>query len=438
MKRKAILFILMSICLTCFTYFFHTIDGDELWGYGFSYNIAKGAIPYRDFNMVLLPFYSLLMAIPLKLVANNLFVFHLFNAIFVSIILVIIDNKKNFNSLCICIFVMILPTVYSYNCFIMMLLLLLIYVESKEDSKYKNELIGLILGIILTTKQNIGIVLFIPYILNSKTKLKSLVYYLIPVIFVFIYLILNNTLLECIDYCFLGLGNFKDNFIIKSPAFLIVIIVVIIYLINQYIKTKDLNYIYLLLFQFINFPLIDFYHLTMGVIPVVWYLLSQTDNKYVYIILYILPIIVAARYICYAVIDEGGYLSSSSVYKYRHMTSDLEMYGRQHVELIKSNPDKRFFNFSNESYYVKILLNEKIDKFDLINKGNMGSVEDKYIDEIDEICKREECQIILNYNEFDKEGAQLNYIIRDYVVKNYEVCKKLNSAESIYCKNESK
>ena len=31
---------------------------DEIWNYGFSYAIRLGEIPYRDFNMVLPPFYS--------------------------------------------------------------------------------------------------------------------------------------------------------------------------------------------------------------------------------------------------------------------------------------------------------------------------------------------------------------------------------------------
>ena len=160
MKRKVLLFITMTIIMVLFTYFLNIVhaDCDELWNYGFSYNIAKGAIPYRDFNMVVMPFYSLIMSLPLKIFGNNLFVFHLFNAILISLILTIIDDGKSLNSICICLLIMILKNAYGYNCFILILLILIMYLENSEH-KYKNEIIGLSLGCILATKQNIGLVL---------------------------------------------------------------------------------------------------------------------------------------------------------------------------------------------------------------------------------------------------------------------------------------
>ena len=57
---------------------------DEIWNYGFSYAIRLGEIPYKDFNMVLPPLYSYIMAIPL-LVANNYLSFVIFHSINFSI-----------------------------------------------------------------------------------------------------------------------------------------------------------------------------------------------------------------------------------------------------------------------------------------------------------------------------------------------------------------
>ena len=58
MKKKIILILFLTLFIFSFNYFiFHKIidDCDEIWNFGFSYNIAKGAIPYRDFNMIVLP-----------------------------------------------------------------------------------------------------------------------------------------------------------------------------------------------------------------------------------------------------------------------------------------------------------------------------------------------------------------------------------------------
>ena len=54
---------------------------DEIWNYGFTYNIANGLIPYKDFNMVITPFYPFLGALFLIIFGKSLLVYHIFNAL---------------------------------------------------------------------------------------------------------------------------------------------------------------------------------------------------------------------------------------------------------------------------------------------------------------------------------------------------------------------
>ena len=431
MKRKVLLFILMTTCMTLFTYFISNLSLDEIWNYGFSYNIAKGAIPYRDFNIVVMPFYSLIMAIPLKIIGNNLFIFHLSNAILISSILTLIDDGKSLNSICICLYIMILYQVYGYNCFIMILLILVLYLENSKH-KYKSEIIGLLLGCILATKQNIGAVLFIPYIINSKQKIKSVYFYLIPITLIIIYLILNNNLMECIDYCFLGLGNFKDNFYIASSILIIILLIIIIYLINKYRKTKDINYLYLLFFQIINYPLIELYHFLVGVIPIVYYLLIKENNKYINLVLYIFPII----FCLHSIITIKPVFSDINIYKYRNVGNNSDDRCKEIMSFINTNNDSKVFIFTGYSYFIKIGLNEKIDKYDLINIGNMGSKEEKYITDIEKMCKNKNCIFIMNKDQFNVYRSQLNPIIKDYVLTNYDYCGKVATNQSYYCKKK--
>ena len=56
-KNNYIELIIIFILTFLFT-ILNKVTYDEIWNYGFSYNIANGLMPYRDFNMVLTSFIS--------------------------------------------------------------------------------------------------------------------------------------------------------------------------------------------------------------------------------------------------------------------------------------------------------------------------------------------------------------------------------------------
>lgn len=423
--KKLIIYLVLSFLIfSIYQLIFSTSTMDEIWNYGFSYNIAKGAIPYRDFNMVILPLYSIIMSIPLKLFSNNLFCFKLFNAFVFAIIIYISTNKNAFISLIIYMYILSCNPFCSYNTFICVILMFILYYE-KSNFKYKNEVIGILLGCILATKQNIGIVLFIPYILHSKKKIKPIIYYLIPITVICIYLIFNNALFECIDYCFLGLSNFKENFRVFSYIFLLFTILICCYLIFKYIKTKDINYLYLLFFQIVNYPLFEEYHFIISSIPVLYYFVIKQNNIYVYIIFIFLAIFMITT----RILSEGIYNSKLDSFKHRNLGLNIDNNINEVTKFIKKNTDKELFIFNRYSYLIKINLNQELNKYDLINKGNMGKDENKYIREIDNICKNKKCVFIMDKKDFKND--QLNDLIKDYVIDNY---KEYSSQQiSYYC-----
>lgn len=68
MKQNKNLKVIIKYVLLFFTFLIFTLiispmNIDEIWNYGFSYNIYKGLVPYRDFNMVLTPFYPMFMSL---------------------------------------------------------------------------------------------------------------------------------------------------------------------------------------------------------------------------------------------------------------------------------------------------------------------------------------------------------------------------------------
>ena len=74
------------------------------------------------------------------------------------------------------------------------------------------------------------------------------------------------------------------------------------------------------------------------------------------------------------------------------------------------------------AYLVKLESNQTIDKFDLLNDGNLGSYgEKKIINEMDTICKKQKCTYLLNPIEIENEKySQYNQDIYKYIVKNYK------------------
>ena len=58
-NKKQLLELLVIFILTIIgPLIFRTPTTDEIWNYGYTYNIATGLIPYRDFNMVTTPLFT--------------------------------------------------------------------------------------------------------------------------------------------------------------------------------------------------------------------------------------------------------------------------------------------------------------------------------------------------------------------------------------------
>ena len=166
MKKNIKIFLLFFI-FSSIIFYFHVIDLNEIWSYGFTYNISRGLIPYKEFNMVVSPLYNLLFAIPLKIFGNYLLVYELSHAFLYSFIFTLAYQRLGKKSFLLPIAVAIQSSPCWYNTFIAVLtLFILIILDS--NSKYKNLIIGLTIGIIAMTKHNVGLPLLLVYFITSK------------------------------------------------------------------------------------------------------------------------------------------------------------------------------------------------------------------------------------------------------------------------------
>ena len=251
---------IIFITIMLFTLVFNNFSLDEVWNYGFAYNISSGLIPYKDFNMVITPLYPFICSIFLTLFGKNIITYYIFNAITTTILYYYIKkhNKNTYYIIYTLLLTLIAP---NYNLFCILLLYIILTLEDKKSNDY---IIGIFLGLTFLTKQNIGIYLCIPSLFTKDIKkiIKRIIGFLIPNTILFIYLSLNNSLYQFIDYVFLGMESFLNNTYINYELLLLTIITTIT-LIYKYIKTKDIKILYLICIQGISFPIIDTYHVLL-------------------------------------------------------------------------------------------------------------------------------------------------------------------------------
>ena len=95
MKNKLLKLIIIGflILLTVgYIYYFRPMVDDELFSYGFSYNIINGLIPYKDFNMVITPLFPYLLSFGLIFLCKLLCYIQIIQLLYFSILHVSLNS----------------------------------------------------------------------------------------------------------------------------------------------------------------------------------------------------------------------------------------------------------------------------------------------------------------------------------------------------------
>lgn len=437
MKKNIKIYFIFLISLILIA-IFSQVDLDGVWEYGFSYNISQGLVPYKDFNMVVGPLYNLVFSIPMIFFGNNFYVFELMHCIIYAVIFTILYKRIEKNSIYILLLLGLLFTLCGYNSFCVMLVLLILYLLDSK-SKYKDYLIGIIIGIIFMTKHNIGIYFSILYLILSKNKIKSILSIMVPIIPILIYLYINNALYGYIDFCYLGIGSFVEN-IWADPLSLICFIVALIILIKELIKYKNSNkedkkILYVAVFFMFVFPILDQGHVVPILIPLAYYLFTNNEKiskKTIFLTKYFIVIGYIATTILMGFKSEINF--HNDYLKYQMIPKNFNYYLEKYDEYLKNiSNDNKVYLLVENSYAIKLYRNELPQMFDLINEGNLGSDSNKYIKIMADDCKENKCTFILD-NRFFKKKKYFQYLrmFKDYVIDNYNYYETIPSKDRIY------
>lgn len=429
MKKTIIIFV--SIFIGLFLALIPQIPTmDLIWSYGFSYNISQGLIPYIDFNMIISPLYSLLFSLPMLIFGNYLIVYKLMHIILYSIVLTLCYKKIGKKVFLLVPLYYIQDTAYNYNTFIAtMIILIMLFTDSKK--KYNNLIIGLIIGFILMTKHNAGLTLMLVFLISSKERVKSIIALSIPIAITLTYLLFTKSLYGYINFCYLGIGSFISNLHINIYT-IIIWLILTFYFINKWSKTKDIKILYVLAFSIIIFPLIEFLHLLVVLIPSLYYILENEDNR---IINRLIHIFIITGYITILLSTKTTELIlDNNFLKYNIMEKETSIYIKKYTEYIKKVEGKVYL-FLSDAYVLKLYQNETPTFYDLINKGNLGQNEQTYINQIDKTCQKEKCTFFLDEAYFSKKRKkteQISTTFKDFVIEKYFYVETTPSNDRVY------
>lgn len=417
-----ILFIMSSLICFIYNFLLCPIDIDELYNYGFGYNIANGSIIYKDFNMVITPLYPILTAIFIKIFGSYLYSMHIINSLLFGISATFLYKQLGFKSVII-FSLLLFGSKPGYNFLTLVIMIILLYFNNNQKIKEKDIILGIITGLLLLTKQSIGIFIFIPLLIFSKNKIKTIVSFSIPIIIFIMYLLFNHSLQDFINYCFLGLFEFGTKNIDIYIHLVIIEILICIYLIYKIIKSnlKDTNAIYVLCYQILSYPICDHWHTIPTIIMFLIYFISKNKlNKKELIILGIITNLFSFSLIYnYNIENEKlNYTTNKdSFLLYKQSSKNITNNSTTIINYINNQSYDYLFNFNTLSFLIKIELNDKINKYDLINNGNMGYKGDiKIINEVNSMCKNNKCIFILDHT----TKGQTNKNITNFVKNNYQ------------------
>lgn len=412
------------------------INLDEIWNYGFAYNIYNGLIPYKDFNMVLTPFFSMFIGFFFSLLGSNLLVMHVVNSFLITIMLLIIEKVLKLN---IGIFILILcfPLSVSFPSYNLFLLFLFVVVICLEKYNIDDLFIGVLLGIFILTKQSVGVCLCLPSIyylfVNHKKFFKRVIGVCVPCVLFFIYLLFNDNVYQFLDLCLFGMFDFATGNGSSITIILVISVLLLLFTVYLIIKNKKRLYLcYLLAFFSILIPLFDLYHLELYLFAFVLVLLLDCECKFsirfINLQLFINGLLLGVVFLSigYRFRTKLFFPNEINHFEYRAVDKKYLEYTKNiNHEVVQYNEkNKRIIFLSADGYYFRLINDMKIGYIDLINKGNWGYGGSEKL--LNYIKENSDAIFFVDETELGK-NKQTDQSVLEYVMENGHVINEVEN-----------
>lgn len=427
MTKKVIKYVFVFICSLVFLNFI-PFDLDEIWNYGFMHSMYSGLVPYRDFNMVVTPFFPLLFSLPFRIFGSNLLVVNVCQSLLIVLTYVLLEKLigDKANILLLLMFFNYDMMYASYNYFIFFLFLSLLYLEKNKSNDY---VIGIVIGLAALTKQSVGGLLAIVslyYVFkekNFKKLIRRVIGAMLPVGLFLIYLAVTGAFADFVNLCILGLFDFGTNNYVGVRALVlgyILLIGAVIYFIVK--RRNSIDKYYVLAFSTIAVPMFDYFHIKFFVLALLILVLEKINIKKINLNLLLYGSMIGIVFINLIVSVDGDMVYPNSIkhFEYRYISSKHIKETQLVSEKLKDYSDKELLLLFEQSYYYKISNDFPINHFDLINTGNWGYKGSEKL--LKELKKKKDAVFVINRLSY--EGTrQTDKTALNYVLKN---CKKID------------
>lgn len=385
---------------------------DEIWCFGFSNRLANGYIPYKDFNLVITPFFVVIGS----LFSKSLMLFRIYGSLISAGILFAtlwICNKNKVNSyftvlltLIIGLFLLLIVPYANYNT-LLILSLMLSYLSARKYMETPNPqtafLLGLVLSISILVKQNIPVLIFIgfciifAYQLWAKTiKVSVAVLFavggLLPILLFVVVARIYGFFDGFINYAVLGLKTFSslNNTSTASKVIFVICAIITSAIIIGLFKSKsDRNATICTLIFSVSayatvFPLMDLYHTSLLLIfqtALASSMLAGVPVESINIRLrlasiFLLVIILTSVALSLPAAGKDGYVKSTiDPYRGVYLDSGLDENIKEISEFIvtKENDGYDVAILDGLAYLYNLPANDANGVLDLLNAGNIGT-----------------------------------------------------------------
>ena len=406
------------------------INLDEIWNYGFAHNIYSGLVPYLDFNMVITPLYPMIMSLPFYIFGSSMLVFHLQQAVILTISCYFLFKLLKDKAWLI-ILLYFFPLSFSfpsYNCFLFFLFVIILYLEKRNSN---DVLIGLILGAVILTKQSVGFCLLIPslFYVNNKNKiLKKSVGVIIPIVCFIAFLIITNSYFAFLDLCVFGLFDFAQgngNFSFMFLTLTIILIYLTYLLIRKQNNFNRILGYYTLSFYSIIIPLFDINHFQPALMAfLIYYFISSNKTFKFNFRLFSIGIIMGVMIITFIKSIDGKIIYPNNInhFEYRFLDENIIHFTNEVTDFTKDNSSRKVIHLNSNGYYFKLITDEKINYFDLINVGNWGYDGTKKL--INAIKKNDDAIFVISKEDFS-DGKQTDKKAIKYIINHGKKIKSI-------------
>lgn len=438
---KLVAFVVLTSFMVFHSYYLTQMYSlDEVWNYGFSLSILNGLVPYVDFSMIVPPLFPYLGAVFLGIFGKNLLMYHILIAIICAAIVFISYPEMGWNAISIYILLLIYAT-NGYNTFSLLLLFLLLKLSCKQD-RCSAIISAILISCMILTKHSFC-VMVIPSLFYNRYKKETLLIYLIAFLGFLGYLVLLENLFEFIDYCLLGMSQFASLNVFSTDICFIIEIIVLIILATLVLrfKGKKKDIFYVLMYQVVAFPITDTSHFVLSWSATIYLIFKYRKylkeyQGYISILFFIFHLFMLFVMDYNYSFKEREYYENfptESFMQGRLVPSITKNYLQEIADFRQQYPDYNLYVFGNYGYIVKMYLKEDINRYDLINNGNMGKKGSSgYIEEIDKFCQKNKCLFIVHTIELNGfYYNQTSIELLQYPMNNFKNVKS-SLAYSIY------